>query len=188
MIFYIVSGEVYRSKGNTDNPIEIHEEFRDVQPIVAREKAFSYYQNYIDVFLESKEKIYISHEQAENDLQEFFNSFQEKYSFFGKIDADFGICIQISLVYDETVILTLKDGLKIYEGQEVIHGIHKNGEDLREIYFKNLKFEYSLYQKYEYDTKGYSKPYNVAGLFEDKVYEFILETPIDYDIMLNDRL
>lgn len=58
-IFYIIRGEVYRSKGNTENPIEIYEEFREVEPIIARDKVFSYYQNYIDVFLDSKRKNYI---------------------------------------------------------------------------------------------------------------------------------
>lgn len=186
-IFYIIRGEVYRSKGNTENPIEIYEEFREVEPIIARDKVFSYYQNYIDVFLDSKRKNYISHEQAENDLQDFFNSFQEKYSIFGKIDADFGICIQISFVFDETVVHTLKSGIKIYEGEEVIHGMHKNGEDIKEIYFKNLILEYSLYQKNEHETNGQSKAYNVAGLFEDKELKYILETPIGFNKMLNDR-
>jgi hypothetical protein len=187
-MFYIIRGEVYRSKGTTENPIEIYEEFREVEPIIAREKAFSYYQNYIDVFLDSKEKKYISHEQAEKDLQDFFNSFQEKYSVFGKIDADFGICIQISFVFDDTVVYTLKSGIKIYKGEEVIHGMHKNSEDLKEIYFKNLKFENLLYLKNGYETNGLAKGYDVSGLFEDKELEYILKTPIDFNKVLNDRL
>lgn len=188
MIFYIIRGEVYRPKGITENPIEIYEEFKDENPIIARTKVFNFYQNYIDVFLDSKDKKYISHEQAELDLQDFFNSFQEKYSVIGEIDADFGICIQISFVFDDTVVHTLKSGIKIYEGEEVIHGMHKNNEDLKEIYFKNLRLEYSMYQKNGYKTNGQLKAYNVAGLFEDKELEYILETPIDFDIMLNDRL
>lgn len=186
-IFYLIRGEVYRSKGNIDNPIELYEEFKEDNPIVARQNVFKFYQNYIDVFLDSKEKKYISHEQAEEDLQDFFNSFQEKYSEFRKIDSDFGICIQISFVFDDTVVHTLKSGFKIYEGEEVIHGMHKTIDDLKEIYFKNLKLEYSFYQKNGYETNGLSKAYNVAGLFEDKEMEHILETPIDFEKVLNDR-
>ena len=186
-MFYIIRGEIYRSKSIIENPIKIYEEFRDVEPIIAREKAFSFYQNYIDVFLDSKEKNYISHEQAENDLQDFFNSFQEKYSVFGKIDADFGICFQLSFVFNETVVHSLKNGMKIYDAEEVIHGMHKSGKDLKEIYFINLRLEYSLYQKNGYKTNGQSKAYNVAGLFEDKEIVYILETPINFDKMLNDR-
>lgn len=85
------------------------------------------------------------------------------------------------------MVHTLQSGIKIYEGEEVIHGMHKNGEDIKEIYFKNLILEYSLYQKNEHETNGQSKAYNVAGLFEDKELKYILETPIDFNKMLNDR-
>lgn len=188
MIFYLIRGGAYRSKGNTENPIEIYEEFKDNNPILARERAFRFYQNYIDVFLESKGKNYISHEQAEIDLHDFFNSFQKKYSIWGEIDADFGVCIQISFVHDDTVIHTLKNGIQIYEGEDVIHGIDKKNEDLSGIYFENLKLEYSIFEKNGFEMLNYKKGYDVSGLFEDEVIEFILETPMDYHNVLSERL
>ena len=84
MIFYIVSGEVYRSKGNTDNPIEIHEEFRDVEPIVAREKAFSYYQNYIDVFLKAKRKYIFPTNKLKTIYRSFSTHFKKNILFLEK--------------------------------------------------------------------------------------------------------
>jgi hypothetical protein len=186
-MFYIIRGEAYRSKGNTENPIEIYEEFKDDNPIIAREKSFRFYQNFVDVFLDSKEKSYISHEQVEIDLQDFFNSYKKEQSIWGEIDPDIGVSIQISIVHDDTIVHTFKSGMRVYEGEEVIHGIDKNNDASKENYFKNLIFEYSLYKKNGYEMKNFKKGYNVAGLFEDKVVEYILATPIDFNKVLNDR-
>ena len=161
-MFYIIRGEAYRSKDIAENSIVLYEEFRDENPIIAREKCFRFYQNYIDIFLDSKGKNYISHDQAEIDLQDFFNSVQEKYSVFEKFDANFGVCIQISFVFNDTVVHTLKSKIQIYEGEDVIHGMQKSSEDLKEIYFKNLKSEYSIYQNYGYEMKNFSKGYIVS--------------------------
>lgn len=188
ILFYIVRGGVYRSKGKTEDTIEFYEEFKNDSPIIAREKAFRFYQNYIDVFLESKEKEYISYEQSEEDLEDFFNSFQKKYSVLGELETDLGVGIEISFVHSNKVIHTFKDGMVIYEGEEIIHGINKNYRDFKEIYFENLKAEFTIYVKNNYDMKNYMKGYNIAGLFEDKNFAHVLETPIDFDKVLANRL
>ena len=186
MIFYILRGEAYRSKGVTENTIKLYEEFRNNSPIIARENCFRFYQNYIDVFLDSKEKKCTSHEQAEIDLQDFFNSHQKKHSKWGEVDADFGICIQISFVFNDTITHTLRNGIKVYEGEEVIHGIHNRKEDLKEIYFENLLFEYSLYKNMGYEVKNYRKDFDISDVFEEKKIENILATPIDFEKWLNE--
>ena len=70
---------MFRSRGNDTNLIEVNEIFKDDNPIIAREKAFKCFQNYIDVFLDSKGLQYISHEETERVLHDFFNSHEKKY-------------------------------------------------------------------------------------------------------------
>lgn len=188
ILFYIVRGGVYRSKGNTSDTVEFYEEFKEIDPIISREKAFGFYQNYIDVFLESKGKEYISHEQSEKDLEDFFNSFQKQYSDLGELETDLGIGIEISFVHDNTIIHTFKDGMVVYEGEEIIHGINKNHRDLKEIYFENLKAEFAIYEQNNYEKKNYKKGYNIAGLFEDKEFAYILDSGIDFDKVFADRI
>lgn len=47
--YYQVKRSLYRSKGNQEDLIEINEIFKNQEPILARERAFDVYQNYIDV-------------------------------------------------------------------------------------------------------------------------------------------
>jgi hypothetical protein len=167
-MFYIIRGEVYLPAEHTNETLEIFEEFHDSNPIFARTKAFIYYQNYIDIFLESKAKKYLSHEQAEVDLQDFFNSQNRSKELKNPEFGDYGMCIQISFVYDDSIVHTLKNGINIYKGEEVIHGIHNKKEDLRKIYLRNLKLEFNYYKKHNYDFENYKKALDVSELFEEK--------------------
>ena len=47
--YYQVKRSLYRSKGNQEDLIEINEIFKNQEPILARERAFDVYLNYIDV-------------------------------------------------------------------------------------------------------------------------------------------
>lgn len=82
-IFYHLKGTMFRSKKNETNLIEINEIFEDENPIIAREKAFNAYQNYIDVFLQAKEKEYISYEQTVIELKDFTSSYKREFLKFG---------------------------------------------------------------------------------------------------------
>lgn len=62
---------MFRTVANELNPVEVNEIFKNENPIIAREQAFNFYQDYIDVLLESKGKSYISHEETEKELQDF---------------------------------------------------------------------------------------------------------------------
>lgn len=54
---YIVKAKLIRFiKDGEINFIEFNEKFENSNPIIAREDAFKYYQNYIDVLLEEKER------------------------------------------------------------------------------------------------------------------------------------
>ena len=62
---YIVKAKVIRS--STSNELqfsEINKKFDNANPIIAREEAFRFYQNWIDILLQYKGKEYLSDEQA----------------------------------------------------------------------------------------------------------------------------
>lgn len=68
----IVKAIRYNSPDQIDF-INVEKEFRDEIPIKAREGAFNFYQNYIDVFLEGKNLTYSTDEQARADLDSYFD-------------------------------------------------------------------------------------------------------------------
>ena len=74
-IYYSFQARLIRRK--TDDGefefIEVTEKFVDPEPIKAREAAFRYYQNYIDVLLQSKDAVYQSDNQARELLKSFWN-------------------------------------------------------------------------------------------------------------------
>ena len=121
-IFYQLKGTMFRSKNNETNFIEINEIFVDESPIVAREKAFNTYQNYIDVFLQAKEKEYISHEQTVIELKDFTSSYKREFLKFGneiidEIDLDFDKGLNIYMVYQNSPIFKTVEGEVIYENK-----------------------------------------------------------------------
>ena len=73
-IHYLVTVKVVLL--NESNEIDFEEYqriFEDVNPIVARAAAFNYYQTNIDNFLLSKDKTYISDQQARKELNSFID-------------------------------------------------------------------------------------------------------------------
>ena len=186
--FYLVSGTLFRSKADENNPIKIFEVFKDDNPIIAREKAFRFYQNYIDVFLESKGRTYVSYEESVIALQDFVNSYQRKFATIGghvldemEIHVDFDKGLNIFMILSDSEPLTLPSGELYFDDSYHIHYINNEFMDLKREVFSNLRHEYSLYEKYGYDIKTNKREFNVAGLLKNPKMLSVLETPINFN-------
>jgi len=191
--FYQISGTLFRTKGSEKDPVEVFKIFKNGNPIIAREEVFNYYQNYIDVFLDSKGKKYKSHEETVKDIQDFVNSYEKKYFKFGgvkiaELDIDFDKGLNIYVVMADSKIFTTVEGETIYEDKRLIHRIDNQYDDINMDLFNALCFEYSLYDKNGYYYGNYKRNYDVSGLFEDPIMKSILETPVDFGKVLEDRI
>ena len=190
--FYQVRGTMFRDQNDQTNLIEVDEIFKDDSPIIAREKAFNFFQNYIDVFLESRGEVYTTHEAAVIVLQDFVNSYKREYFKIGNIKVmelhtDFGKGLNMCLVMANSKIITTPDGSKFYEDEHLVHYIDNEFDDLKLNVLDELAFEYGLYAKYKYDCKNYKKDYDVSGSLEEPVVKSTLATPIDFDKVLSSR-
>ena len=186
LIFYQLKGTMFRSKGNETDLIEVNEIFEDENPIIAREKAFNVYQNYIDVFLQGKEKEYISYEQTVIELQDFTNSYRREFVKIGnkiidEIDVDFDKGLSIYMVYENSPIYQTVEGEKIYENKLLIHFIENKLSDLVWNVLDNLFEEFKVYELNKYNFKNYKIEIETADPFsnESNVKDY-LETPIDF--------
>lgn len=180
---YLVKAKLIRFiKNDKVDFIEINQTFTNDNPIEARELAFSFYQNHVDVLLQGLGKHYISHNQAKVELEIFLNS--------GKI-----------ITWDEhpeiKVPQSLGNGIGIYmivdkpiagdqSGEEfIIHSIEFGGGGAHAL-MDGLINEYNYYNHYGYDFKHYKQVINFIdeGEVEADSNE-ILQTPFDwtgYDI------
>ena len=185
--FYYIRGTMFRSKGSENNLVEVSEVFKDDNPIVAREKAFRVYQNYIDVFLDSKGKSYVSHEETEKVLKDFVSSYRRDFVKIGEqaigdleIDVDYDKGMNIFLVMSDSPTLTTREGELYFEDKRLIHYIGNGFMDFKAEVFESLCFEYSLYQKYGYDMMDYKRDYNISSSAKIVSIRSILETPINF--------
>jgi hypothetical protein len=185
-ILYQLKGTMFRSKKNETNPIEINEIFEDDNPIIAREKVFNAYQNYIDVFLQGKEKEYISYEQTVIELQDFTNSYKREFVKIGneiiaEIDVDFDKGLSIYMVHKNSPTFVTLEGEKIYENKLLIHFIENKLSDLVWNILDNLFEEFKVYELNKYNFKNYKIEIETADPFsnESNVKDY-LETPIDF--------
>jgi hypothetical protein len=185
-IFYQLKGTMFRSKKNETNLIEINEIFEDENPIIAREKAFNTYQNYIDVFLQGKEKEYISYEQTVIELEDFTSSYKREFVKIGneiitEIDVDFDKGLSIYMVYGNSPIYQTVEGEKNYENKLLIHFIENKLSDLVWNVLDNLFEEFKVYELNKYNFKNYKVEIETADPFsnESNIKDY-LETPIDF--------
>lgn len=190
-IHYIVKSKLIRFiKEGEINFIEINEKFENDNPIEAREKAFDFYQNNIDVLLQGKDKKYLSHEQAEEDLNPFvdsgimvkWNELAEGFEF----PNSYGNGIGVYMVVDKPIEDYVFDD-KIGE-EFLIHGISYNRND-PQAFMDSLTHEYLYYNQFNYDTKNYAIKVNFYEADANEVNEeIILKTPFDwtgYDKLYN---
>lgn len=140
--FYQVKGTFIRQVGNEDNPVVIDEVFKDDDPIVARRKAYDFYQNYIELFLESKNKRYISHAETVRELQDFLNSYQQAANTEDwEIEMDFDKGLVIYLIESPETYTTL-EGEVIFVNKKVLHYIDKDPViKYKDLLLANLKYE-----------------------------------------------
>ena len=190
--FYLVTGTMFRNKNDETNLIQVHEIFKDDNPIVARENAFKFYQNYLDVFLESRGEIYTTHEKAVSVLYDFMNSNKTGVFKIGNnevidnLHVDFDKGLNICLVMSNSKTITFSGGGKVYLEAHPIHYIDNKFIDSKMNVLDALEFEYSLYVKYKYDYKNHKKVYDISGPNGDSKTISILITPIDFKKVLSD--
>ncbi len=200
---YIVKAKLIRYK-NADEIklLEVEEKFENAIPFLAREAAFNFYQNYIDVLLESKGKKYFSDIQAREELQSFISTGTTTKVKFGDKEFEFddseGNGIGVFLVVDfpkekEVATLSLKEGDEL-----LLHGIgNLIGFSYNTDYvIMDLAEECELYEHNNHETKGKTRKIIycnrdewgegylgngewLEGYEEPNEYK-ILETPFDW--------
>lgn len=184
-IHYVVKAKLIRLiKGNEIDFLEFEEKFESENPISAREKAFTHYQNFIDVLLEAKGKNYFSDRQARTELTSFIDSGTSTKVKIGdreiELSDSFGNGIGVFMVVDQPI----ED--KIFEdkiGEEfLIHGIGRiSFSDDPQSLMDALNHEYWYYEQLNYDTKNHKQnidfyEYDIAETEPNE----ILETPFDW--------
>ena len=171
-MLYILQGELYRNQDNFSKPIVIYKEFREKNILEARNKCFNSFQSYIDVFLDSLNLDYVNHTQTIIDIKDFLYSKKDRNK-IGLPIVENGIGINISFVYDDEIEYKPKNtDVKFYKGIKVIHGIENEKDvSLKEIYLKNLKFEFKKLSKL-----GIIFPKNII---DEKLR--IIKTPYEFD-------
>jgi hypothetical protein len=184
-LYYLVKGCLYRSKDNEENFIEINKVFKNDSPILARERAFEVYQNYIDVLLESKGLTYENHRDAVVATQDFIkgesttkNNFIE--GVFGDIHHDFDKGISVYMVMSNSKTFTTLEGELIYEDKILIHDLNSEINGLKEAMYQGLTQEYELYKQQGYDCKDYTAAFPCAEKSTKNKYQTILRTPINH--------
>lgn len=189
--FYHVQGTMFRSKENESDLIEVNEVFKDEDPIISREKAFKHFHSYIEVFLDSKGKQYVSHDETVKDLQDFVNSYKKKhFQLSGNlideigIDVDFDKGLNIFLVVEKS---KQENGQTIFEDRFLIHRIDNQLNNLYIEIFVALCKEFELYEKNGFNYKEYRRDYDLSKYSGKVNIKTILESPIDFSTILANR-
>lgn len=187
---YLVKAKLIRYINADDiNFIEVEEKFENENPILARDDAFNFYQNYIDVLLQSKGLKYQSDKQARKELQSFIDSgTSTKVKFPEKgweINESAGNGIAIFLVID-----TSQEKGHKKDDELLIHGIRdlSRGFNDTDDVIIDLNKEHNLYKQFGYETKNKQREIIYCsqdewedGYREDEPFTYtILETPFDW--------
>ena len=187
--FYLVKGTLYRTKNSDENLIEVNEIFRHDNPIVARQNAFRFYQNYIDVFLQSKGAKYVSYEETVRLLRDFVKSDKKQYFKLGgeiidTIDADFDKGLSIFLVMDNSRMHTTLEGEAYYEDKHLIHYLSNGLTDYLDsapAIVRSLIYEHQLYQEMGYDMDGQSHSIEYVSSKNKTLNAEILYSPFNLE-------
>ena len=176
--------------------IDEEKEFYNSRPILAREEAFLYYQNYIDVLCDGAGEKYSSDEQARNVLSRFLMPGINRKELLKKIalqDSDSEawresvdlllkynhLGLSVNLVVDQPI---LDDVFETQVDDEIlIHGI--GGFDDPQSLMNGLNNEYDYYCEYDLDVKDYKRVISYIER-DDNITEpddnEILVTPFDW--------
>lgn len=150
---YLLKGTLYRNKDKNSKLVEINEAFMDDHPIVARDKAFRTYQNYVDVLLESKNANYLSHQQAESVLQPFLDSGKREFVLNNpslEMDSDFDKGLHLYFIPNPDKKSYTKENEIYYPEKYCIHIMDNKKEDLRRYILNSLIFECDYYTKHKF--------------------------------------
>lgn len=184
-IHYKVIAKLHRNRELGDSKlIELFETFYAENPIEARENAFRFYQNYIDVLVYATGNTYRSDCQARELLTSFIDPAAiaiDKHDQIGSLGFGIGVFFVVDLpIHDSD-----QEG-DIY----MIHGIGTlmEGSDSQEVLMLGLEKEYDYYREL-----GYSTNYNDTsvvfcdsdewkeGYRDDEPSTYtILKTPFDW--------
>jgi len=185
---YLLQGTLFRNQDDLTDLIEINEEFQNMSLIESRKRAFSKFQSYVDVLLESQSLIYESHEQAEKDLNVFYSPINIKYSSNNpgliQIDKDFDKGLFLYLVTDPTDIFTTLEGEQIYNKKHLIHFINGKFDTFKGLVFNALQTELDFYKRNRISIKGHKCGIYIWRLFKNVKIIPILKTPIDFQKLL----
>lgn len=169
---------------------EFEEGFYDENPLIARDKAFSLYQSYIDVFLEAKNINYETDRQARVALKPYIKPESDIYiggqivDFENSIEPGIGI-----FLVDDLYVPNESSGMAFKEifihGMGYIHFVANDPTFL----IHHLVDEYEFYERNNIDTS--SKEVNVVfcdryeweeGYRDDEPSNYtVLRTPFDWD-------
>lgn len=162
---YIVRVNLVRFiKDNKIDFIKDEIEFKDINPIIARENAIDYYNSYIDTLLEPN----LSHNEIKSRLSDKIHIEGDSLS---------------SLFNGIGVIMKINTPIDIQEeyfiDEEQIHGVGHNSAAQSLMDSLNTEIEYYTY--YKFDTKNYCINVKFYDADANEVYgETILKTPFDW--------
>ncbi len=173
-IHYIVRVKLIRFINNEKIDF-IHDEkvFKEQSPILAREKAFSHYNSYIDTILEPNLHHYEISQRLSLRIEKRTIELDNE-----KVEInDFQSGIGVFLIIDEPI----NDDKK---GDEfLIHGVGFSFNDPQSL-IDSLNFENWYYEHYKYETKNYRINIDFYEADVDEVgLETILRTPFDWSVL-----
>ena len=193
---YIVKAKVIRlTESNEPAFEEISKSFENENPIRAREEAFDFYQSWIDILLQNKQKKYVSDRETRKELISFIDPTVSTKLYSGDTEIEFnknslGYGIGVFFVPDIEIGVSYSG--RIETGAELlIHGIGNFGRKyMLDDNVCILSSEAEYYQHFNYDTDN--KEVDIVYCFrccyddgceEDKIVDTrkILETPFDWD-------
>lgn len=183
-IHYIVKAKLIRFiKDGEIDFLEFNEKFESSNPILAREEAFRFYQNYIDVLLEGKNKKYYNDRDARENLNSFIDSGTSTKIKIGdelvEFNDAYGNGIGVYFVVDRPMQDNIFDD-KV--GDEfLIHGIGHSIWNDPQSSMDSLNHEYDYYQHFGYEIKDYKREVNFYEYeIEEAEINEILDTPFNW--------
>lgn len=203
-IYYVVEALFYRkSIGNkldflikggdlNDAVCKTKSEFKDTSPIIAREKAFSYYHSFLDGFYEGLGKKYTSDHQARIDLQYYFNSGNDVELMSNnpnkryKISDEIFNGINIYMVTDKS----RSDDKHEKDVKTLIHGIRyldypERVDEEVPLSLFGLEEEYKFFDKYSYPYNDYKEFLSFERIGGGSIT--ILRTPFDWELFMEEH-
>lgn len=159
--FYLLRIRLIRNIENPSDLIDIRETFIEPDPIMARERAFYMYQNYVDVLLESKGEKYMNFDETQHILKDFYDmaiqikATENDTEFVYNVSEIKPLGIFIYLIQSESPLYINNYGQLDFRQKTLIHSLANYSRGYKYEVMDNLYQEYKLYQKYNYDCSKY---------------------------------